>query len=100
MSDYRLFNIFDVMRDGAAGYRAVSDAVESTATDILTRIQNVGSDVWKDGVFDTFWEPALQRNNSELEASERQAGRAGAVDLCTDAGESTSARACAWAATL
>jgi hypothetical protein len=100
MSDYRLFNVFDIMREGAAGYRTVSDAVETTANDILTKIQHVGAEVWKDGVFDTFWEPALQRSNSEHDTSERHANRALAMDNCTDAGESTSAQACSYAAGL
>lgn len=92
MSDYRLFNVFDVMREGAVGYRTVSDAVETAATNIWATIGRTGEELWKDGVFDSYVGPALERYNAAVDTSERQTNRGAAVDLCTDAGEATSAQ--------
>jgi hypothetical protein len=100
MSDYRLFQVFDVMREGATAYRGGSEAVATTASGVLANVRAAGDNSWMDGVFDTFWGPALQRANSEFDTSERHAARGAAMDLCTDAGEACSAQSSAIAAAL
>jgi hypothetical protein len=100
MSGDELFQVFGTMRDGAHGYRGVSQGQGQTAADNMADVRVTGDVSWQSGDFDMYHGAALQQSNSMNNLSESLAQRAAAVDQCTDAGEACSAQSTAIAQSL